>query len=126
MIEEAYLRRRPPHRSLLSQQRRHARYAVRLSSHQCRSWVISRLTPSLSDVRFAPESGHERFVTACPLGGQSQTHAPQQTTRMWVWVLSDRGGPGHTPMHVRFGPKATVGNPNTIRRFVPGAELSRP
>ncbi len=28
MIEEAYLRRRPPHRSLLSQQRRHARYAV--------------------------------------------------------------------------------------------------
>jgi two-component system, OmpR family, alkaline phosphatase synthesis response regulator PhoP len=25
---------------------------------------------------------------------------------MWVWVLSDRGGPGHTPMHVRFGPKA--------------------
>ena len=38
MIEEAYLRRRPQHRSLLSQQRRHARYAVRVSSHQCRSW----------------------------------------------------------------------------------------
>jgi hypothetical protein len=55
-----------------------------------------------------------------------KTVSGQQTTRMWVWVLSDRGGPGHTPMHVRFGPKATVGNPNTIRRFVPGAELSRP
>jgi hypothetical protein len=58
--------------------------------------------------------------------GHKQTHAPQQTTRMWVWVLSDRGGPGHTPMYVRFGPKATVGNPNTIRRFVPGTDLSRP
>src|SRR5262245_43391315 len=57
---------------------------------------------------------------------QNRTHAPQQATRMWAWVLSDWGGPGHTPMHVRFGPKATVGNPNTIRRFVPGADLSRP
>jgi len=34
MIEEAYLRRRPQHRPLLSEQRRHARYAVRVSGHQ--------------------------------------------------------------------------------------------
>jgi hypothetical protein len=28
-------------------------------------------------------------------------------------------GPGHTTMHVRFGPKATVGDQSVIRRLVP-------
>jgi|SRR6516165_3898061 hypothetical protein len=34
-------------------------------------------------------------------------------------VMSNRGGGSHTPMHVRFAPKATVANQNVIRRFVP-------
>jgi hypothetical protein len=36
-----------------------------------------------------------------------------------LWVISYRGRPSHTVMHVRFAPKATVADQNVIRRFVP-------
>ena len=33
-------------------------------------------------------------------------------------------GPSHTTVHVRFAPKATVGDQTMIRRFVPKADMS--
>jgi hypothetical protein len=32
-----------------------------------------------------------------------------------LWVISDRDGPGHTTMHVRFAPKADMREPSVTR-----------
>jgi hypothetical protein len=40
----------------------------------------------------------------------------QRTAGPYIRVISDRGGPSHTTVHVRFAPKATLGHQDAIRR----------
>jgi hypothetical protein len=43
---------------------------------------------------------------------------------MLNWVVHDQGGRSQIPMHVRFAPKAAVGDQSVIRHFVPQAAVS--
>jgi hypothetical protein len=62
-----------------------------------------------------PEDG--RRVIDCRTGPDGRSRSVEEITRRYVQL--NPGEPSHTPMHVRFAPKATVGDQSAIRRFVP-------
>jgi hypothetical protein len=47
------------------------------------------ITPSLGRVRFAPESGHGRFITTCPLSARTGCEQSQQGSPLFDHLVGD-------------------------------------